>query len=121
MKDIAGAAEISAIDWPTAGTVRELLTVKGRPFSVEFLGGAEFRISYGESRTILMRKSVLDALVAAHRGELVPLTGPNSVHDYLSNEDFDTYFGRTRLASYVCPLLVELGYAEREGSQFRFV
>jgi hypothetical protein len=110
----------SAIQWPKAGTVKRLSTVSGTAFSVEFLEGGEFRLEYGSSRVTRMRKSVLDALVAAHRGELVPLTGANSAHEYLSTKHLDTYFSKTRLSSYVCPLLVDLGYAKKEGDQFRF-
>ena len=67
MANNAGVAAIPPIDWPEAGAVRELSTVNGSPFSVEFLDGAEFRLNYGAGRITLMRKSVLDALVAAHR------------------------------------------------------
>lgn len=121
MANDAGVAVIPPIDWPEAGEVRELSTVNGSPFSVEFLPGAEFRLNYGAGRTTHMRKTVLDSLVAAHRGELVPLTGVNSAHEYLSDEHLNTFFSKTRLSSYVCPLLVELGYAVKEGHQFRFV
>ncbi|SDC56348.1 hypothetical protein [Paraburkholderia lycopersici] len=117
MADIVEIAAAPDIDWSEAGTEMQLSTIKKKTFSATFSEETVFHLRYGESAVSKMNKGVLDRLVAAHRGEILSL---KDISACLEDKSQGTFFSRTRVASYVGPLLVELGYAVWEGKRLRF-
>ncbi|MEX3929942.1 hypothetical protein AB4Y36_39105 [Paraburkholderia sp. BR10936] len=118
MADIAGIVAAPDIDWPEAGTEMQLSTINQIPFSATFSAADVIHLRYGKRAGIKMNRGVLDRLVAAHRGEMLSL---QDIRACLEDRSQETFFGTTRVSSYVGPLLVELGYAVWEGERLRFV
>jgi hypothetical protein len=107
-------------DWPAPGTIEDLETFGKAIFSAEFLANHFVRLRYGRQASKLIHKTVFDGIAIAHRGALVKPSGKDSIDSFLSDPQNASFFCKTHLQSYVCPLLVRLGYAVFEGNQLRF-
>lgn len=59
----------------------------------------------------------MERLRAEHRGQLVAVFGMEPSLDAWTKE----HVTRTRIASYLAPALVELGFVERSGDRIRFL
>jgi hypothetical protein len=111
------------VNWPHVGTIEHLETrSRGIPFVAEFLANGLIRVKFGTNQRHekAIPRDVLVTLAATLCGRRVPVFGEGSVHEYLADRAHDSFFSETRLASYVCPLLVYLGLAEYEGTNLRF-
>jgi hypothetical protein len=118
---VAETAAEFANSWPNPGAVEELKTLHGSVFSVEFLANDTIRIKYGKKQRKLISRDILQRVADAHTGKLIPASGAGSVDEFLSDKASPGFFCRTHLQSYVCPLLVRLGYAQKVGERFRFL
>lgn len=107
-------------EWPAPGTIEDLETFGKATFSAEYLANDFVRLRYGRQATKLIHKTVLDGIANAHLGAVVKPSGENSIDSFLSDPRKASFFCKTHLQSYVCPLLVRLGYAVFEGNQLRF-
>jgi len=117
------AAATPTADWPDVGTIEVFETRPEKaPFSAEFLANSIIRIKYGTDlrHTRRIPREVLERLATRLRGQRVPPSGEGSVHEYLADRRHETFFSETRLASYVCPLLVYLDFAAHDGDGLRF-
>jgi len=117
MTDTVAAADSK---WPNPGEVEELETLQCSTFTAEFLANDVIRIKYGKKQRKLISRDILQRVADAHTGKLVPASGEGSVDQFLSDEASPGFFCKTHLQSYVCPLLVRLGYAQKVGERFRF-
>lgn len=117
-------ADVIAAKWPAPGTETEYPTFgggrgKNTKFTAEFHGEGDFRLRYGtRGGNSRFKKSNLDELTNQYTGLAIGQTsriGAENVEEWISKN-----VTSTRLSSYVCTLLVELGYAVREGKRLRF-
>lgn len=108
-------AEFIAANWPAPDTLEEHPTWTGRStFRAEFGADGSVLLRYGQKAQESVEKAELDQLVAYFPGALA------SAKD-VQNQLEECEITDTRLSSYLCPILVRLGYAEREGDrQLRF-
>lgn len=99
------------------GAVEELTTFTGVRFAAHFEPIGIVKLCYGKNGRTTVPAETLNALARHFSGAAVPLTatvGP-SLHKWLTSN-----FSKVRLASYVGPVLVRLGYGVRDGSMIRF-
>lgn len=74
-------------------------------------------LQYGNKRHCRVSAEHMDLIRAEHRGQLVAVFGPEPSLDACTKKRVT----RTRIASYLAPALVELGFAERSGDRIRFL
>jgi hypothetical protein len=95
-----------------------LPTFGGRTtFSAELYSNGDIRLRYGAHGTKLVEREVFEKISDQFEGTAIHLTsqsGP-SLNAWLLE-----HFSRTRLASYVGAVLIQQGYAVREGDMLRF-
>jgi hypothetical protein len=115
------------LDWPASGTETEFPTFgEASTFDAKFLAGGKISLRFGgfnrqgrRNGYRALESGYLDRLAGYFSGRLVAPTSNDK-----EAESIDGWIVAsgitTRLSSYVCTLLVELGYANREGDQLRF-
>lgn len=96
---------------PTSGT---LPTWGGRSQFVYRCDGGVF-LEYGNNRRLHVSATQITALQTALSGRLIPVFGAEPSLDAWVK---DHIIG-TRIASYLAPVLIALGLAERSGSKLR--
>lgn len=97
-------------------TFTTLSTWGGRArFSYRHDGSLALR--YGSGRHCRVSAEHMERLRAEHRGQLVAVFGMEASLDAWTKE----HVTRTRIASYLAPALVELGFVERSGDRIRFL
>jgi hypothetical protein len=74
-------------------------------------------LQYGNDRHCRVSAEHMERLRAEHQGQLVAVFGPEPSLDAWTKE----HVTRTRIASYLAPALVELGFVERNGDRIRFL
>jgi hypothetical protein len=74
-------------------------------------------LQYGNDRHCSVSAEHMERVCAEHRGQLVAVFGPKPSLDAWTKE----HITRTRIASYLAPALLELGFAERNGDRIRFL
>jgi hypothetical protein len=113
--------------WPVSDSILQFETFGGdATFDAKFYAGGAISLRYGSInkhgrrngyRTL--ENGYLDRLSTHFSGRLIPPTANNktveSVQGWIEDHGISTW-----LSSYVCPLLVELGYAERRGEALLF-
>lgn len=100
-------------DFGTAFT--ELLTWRNKSrFSYRYDGALSLR--YGNGRKLSVSAEKMDRLRAEYRGKIVSAFGNGDSLDAWARINVTP----TRIASYLVPVLLDLGFAQKTGEKIRF-
>jgi hypothetical protein len=79
--------------------------------------GNTLSLQYGNGQQYRVSAEHIERLRADHRGQLVAVFGPAPSLDAWTK----THVTRTRIATYLAPALIQLGFAERSGDRIKFL